>query len=377
MNHKKIIIVGGGIIGLALAWRLLKDGARVTIVDAGASAPAATNAAAGMLAPSFEHGSGRLARALYAFGVRSLARWGAFAEELERGAAMSIDYRPFGILGPAFNALFEATLKSSAERLAARGARVEWLDAKEVRKREPGLAETVVGALFAADDAQVDPRLALVALRKVVAKSGGEFIAARARRIAHAGGAVAGIVTEDGREIAGDAAVVATGAFRFDPLEGRASPVFPEKGEALALDARAAPMRSVIWAPGAYLCPKAGGRLVVGATSAPEDATPEPAPSRIEDLKRAASAAAPGLAYCPELERWAGFRPATPDGAPVLGADDRGPRGLFCAVGHYRNGVLLAPETAAALAPLILSGESGAEIAPFSPERFDGATPTR
>lgn len=372
VSKRKVIIIGGGVIGLAIAWRLLKEGARVAVVDAGKSMPAATEAAAGMLAPSFEHGSDRLARAQYAFGVDSLARWKAFASELEHGAAMSIDYRPFGIMGPAFNARFEAALKISAEKLAARGARVEWLGAGEARCREPALAENLVGALFAHDDAQVDPRLVRAALQKVVVKEGGEIVAARARRVVHRGGAVTGIVVDDDAVIAADAVVAATGAFPFAALEGMVSPVFPEKGEALALDARSVPLTSVIWAPGAYMCPKAGGRLIIGATSVPEDTTPEPSPPRIEELKRAAIEAAPGLADCPELERWAGFRPATLDGAPVIGADSRCPAGLYFAIGHYRNGVLLAPETAHAVAGLILCGESPGVIAPFSPERFAG-----
>lgn len=373
MSEKRIIIIGGGVIGLALAWRLLKDGARVTIIDARSAAPPATNAAAGMLAPSFEHGSGPLARAQYAFSAASLARWTEFAGALERAAAMSIDYRPFGIMGPAFNERFEASLKASAEEFAARGAHAEWLDASEARRREPCLAETTRGAFFASDDAQVDPRRVLAALRKAVGEAGAEVFDARAARVSHARGAVTGAVIEGGGEIAGEAVVIATGAFRFDAVDGLPSPAFPEKGEAFALDVRGLPMTSVIRAPGAYLCPKAGGRLVVGATSIAEDETPEPVAARIDQLKRAAIAAIPALAGRRELERWAGFRPATPDGAPVIGADSRGPRGLFFAVGHYRNGVLLAPETAAALAPLILGGESAGDIAPFSPERFEAA----
>jgi glycine oxidase len=372
VSERRVIIIGGGVIGLAIAWRLLKDGARVAIADAGKSMPAATEAAAGMLAPSFEHGSDRLARAQYRFGADSLVRWKTFAGELERDAAMSIDYRPFGIMGPAFNARFEAALKASAEKLAERGAHVEWLDAREARRREPALAGTLVGAVFAHDDAQVDPRLVRAALQRVVAKGGGEFIAARVKRVAHAGGAVTGIVVDGDAEIAADVVVAATGAFPFKAVEGMVSPVFPEKGEALSLDARDIPLTSVIWAPGAYMCPKAGGRLIVGATAAPEDRTPDPSPSRLEELKRAAFEAVPGLAGCPELERWAGFRPATLDGAPVIGADTRGPAGLYVAIGHYRNGVLLAPETAYAVAGLILCGESPGVIAPFSPERFTG-----
>ncbi|HXI86451.1 MAG TPA: FAD-dependent oxidoreductase, partial [Parvularculaceae bacterium] len=147
-------------------------------------------------------------------------------------------------------------------------------------------------------------------------------------------------------------------------------PVFPVKGEAVALWAGDDNLRLVVRAPGAYLCPKADGRLVVGATEIAGETSLDPSPAAIDGLKQAGAAAFPASAGFLEAERWAGLRPATPDAAPILGLVPAGPDGLFFALGHYRNGVLLAPETAAALAPLILRGEHCAGLAAFSAARF-------
>lgn len=369
MGESHVIIVGGGVIGMSLAWRLTGAGARVSVIDAGAGAPPATNAAAGMLAPSFEHSAGPLAEALYAFSVESLARWCDFAPKLERDAGMRIDYRDDGILGAALNEAEEEELKGAFSPLKARGASVEWLSSEEIRAREPLLSAEVRGGFFAHDDAQVDPRRVLAALHRVFLEAGGAFIAARATSLAMKSGAARGVTLESGETIEGDAIVIATGAFA--QICDLAPPVFPVKGEALALDLGDIPFARVVRTKHAYLCPKAGGRLVIGATEAPHEASLDPSSSRVEALKRAAIDAAPALSSCAELERWAGLRPGTPDGAPILGRPAESPEGLFLALGHYRNGVLLAPETAEKLTSLILEGENASALGAFSLDRFE------
>jgi glycine oxidase len=139
-------------------------------------------------------------------------------------------------------------------------------------------------------------------------------------------------------------------------------------GEAFAV--RADAPTYILRAPGAYLCPKADGRIVIGATEAPHARLRAPDPAAIERLRAAAARAVPAIADALEIERWAGLRPATPDGAPILGRDPRGPANLWLALGHYRNGVLLAPETAARLAPAILAARDPQGLSPFRPDRF-------
>ena len=165
MNDKgyDIAIIGGGVIGLTLARALLKEKARVVVYDAGAEIPPATPAAAGMLAPSFEHDA--VSEALYEFGAESLRLWPAFAEELEEETGIDIDFRQDGVMGVALN---EADALSLAEQLAvlsARGGDAKLLGGEDARRLEPALSREVGAALYAESDAQVDPRRLTAALR--------------------------------------------------------------------------------------------------------------------------------------------------------------------------------------------------------------------
>ncbi|MEZ5981989.1 MAG: FAD-dependent oxidoreductase [Parvularculaceae bacterium] len=368
MGESHVIIVGGGVIGMSLAWRLTGAGARVSVIDAGAGAPPATNAAAGMLAPSFEQSAGPLAEALYAFSVESLARWRDFAPMLERDAGMRIDYRDDGILGAALNEAEEEELKGALP-LKARGARSSgFLRKKSVR------ANRCFSAKFAAAFSRMTTRRSIRAACSPRFTEFSSKPAARSsprvrHRLQRRNGAARGVTLESGETIEGDAVVIATGAFA--QICDLAPPVFPVKGEALCARHERRSFARVVRTKHAYLCPKAGGRLVIGATEAPHEASLDPSSSRVEALKRAAIDAAPALSSCTELERWAGLRPGTPDGAPILGRPAESPEGLFLALGHYRNGVLLAPETAEKLTSLILEGENASALGAFSLDRFE------
>lgn len=374
MSGKSVAIVGGGVIGLALAWRLADEGARVTLID-DPDVPAATQAAAGMLAPSFEMNGeasrGALAEPLYDLCLASLKRWPAFAARLEAATGVSVDFRPDGVMGLAFDAAVAAEFADVAAGIAMRGGNVRILNRARAIEREPSISPKVVAALWAPDDAQVDPRLLTVALRRAIKRSGGVLVDGRVREIARKVDGGLMVSTDEGATFLAEAVVVAAGvAASKIAMPAPVPPIYPVKGEALALQCEGRGPKCVVRA-GAYLCPKADGRLVIGATVVPHATSLEPSADAIDALKAAAIAAAPSIAECPEIERWAGLRPATPDGAPVLGPDSRGPENLWFAVGHYRNGVLLAPETAALLAPAILKGKAPRSN-PFRPDRFNG-----
>jgi len=374
MSGKSVVIVGGGVIGLALGWRLAEEGAQVTLIDAGAEAPAATQAAAGMLAPSFEHTGGAVAEPLYDLSLASLKRWPDFAQRLEAATGVNVDLRRDGVMGLAFDKTAAAEFAQIAADIDVRGGNIRLLNAERARTREPAIAANVVAGLWAPDDAQVDPRLLTVALRRAIKRHGGVLVDGRVREVTIKGAGALVSNTDDGAAFLSDAVVIAAGvAVGRIALPAPAPPIHPVKGEALALKCESGGPTCVVRAPGAYLCPKAEGRLVIGATAVPHETSLDPSADAIAQLKAAAVAAVPGIGNCPELERWAGLRPATPDGAPVLGADPRGPSNLHFAVGHYRNGVLLAPETAALLAPAILSGARSRALAPFRPDRFAAA----
>ncbi len=363
MTRPAVVVIGGGIIGLSAAWRLAQKGAKVRVFDSGA--PAATFAAAGMLAPSFEAGP---AAPLFAFSRRSLALWRDFAAELEAESGLAIDFRADGALGVATSEEEAQALRTRAAALEDRGVRVEWLGPDDVAKAEPSLRPGLVGGLFAPDDGEVDPRRALQALGAALARRGVVVEPARVERIGARRGGV-DIICADRAVIAADTAVLAAGslASRIAGAPGLAGAVFPVKGEALALAAPAALLRRVVRSEGAYLCPKADGRIVIGATSLPGDASVEVDSTRIEALRAAAEAICPALQPLAEQERWSGLRPATADGAPIIGRDALGPEGLLYALGHYRNGVLLAPATAAAVAALAFGGDADPALATFAP----------
>lgn len=364
-----IAIIGGGIIGLTLARALQKEKADVAVIDAGAHFPAATNAAAGMLAPSFEDSIASEER-LYAFGARSLGMWQEFSAALQDEVGFSIDYRADGILGVAFEEAEARRLAVEAEALNARGGAVELLSGDEARQMESALSEKVAIALHAKHDAQVDPRKTLLALRAALAGNIGLYLSHRVECAVRNHSAFS-IKLAGGENIEAAHLVIASGAAAGALIDGLPPPpVHPVKGEAAAFTMPEGAFRRVVRAPGAYLCPKSDGRLVLGATERDGCSDYEVDSAAIAAMVARGAAAVPAIAGYSETERWAGIRPGTPDGAPILGHDRRGPEGVFLALGHYRNGILLAPATAAALAAEILGHGPAAEIAAFRPERF-------
>ena len=367
-----VAIVGGGVIGAGVAWRLQQRGARVVLIDAGAAAPAATNAAAGMLAPSFESGGGALEEALYSFSRRSLSLWRDFARALEADSGLEIDYHSNGILGVACSEEEARRLQEDYESLRARGADVSWLSRDEALREEPQLGAAVLAAMMAEKDGQVDPPRVLEALRVATESAGGEVVSGqRVRELIRTGERIDGVVTQSGERIAAGMTLVASGAFSISSA-GIGDFLTPVKGEALSVAGSGTPLRRVVRGSNAYLCPKADGRLVIGATEAPGETSLDPAPDAIERLRSAAAHIAPLPAAAPEWARWAGLRPGTRDGAPIIGPAENGAEGLIYALGHYRNGVLLAPATAEALTKYCLDGTVSPEIEAFTPARFQG-----
>lgn len=360
-----IAIIGGGVIGLTLARALSRRGASLALFDAGAVIPPATNAAAGMLAPSFEHGEGgdALLDALYRFGARALGLWPGYAATLEEETGVAIDYRGDGVLGVAFTEAEETALSEQAARTSSLGGEASVISGDEARAMEPALSKDVVAALWAPKDAQVDPRRLLIALRAAVKKKVVQHFPEKVARI-DVQAAGASCTTKGGETYCAREVVLAGGA-----VSGLASRelVFPVKGDAVAVETEEGAIRRVIRAPGAYLCPKAGGRLVIGASEerGRDDLTVDA--EAVEALKSGAASAVPMLANAREIERWSGLRPGTPDGAPVLG---RAGSGVYLALGHYRNGVLHAPASAEDMAALILDGRASEDLESFNPSRF-------
>lgn len=361
MTQPDVLILGAGVIGASIAWRLAAAGLDVVVVDAGAAGgtPPATLASAGMLAPSFERAHLGAETPLAAFSRESLRQWADFAAALEAASGLSVDFDRRGVLAVAFDEAGLAALRQSTAG--------EALSGDAARALEPALAPEVIGAVFSAGDAQVDPLLVARALDVAMAGAGVRALRGR-RAVAIEGGDGYRVLLDDGARLSAGLVVIATGA-RLPagaPLADGA--VFPVKGEAYAAARPAAGPWRVIRSAGAYLCPKADGRVFVGATELPGETGLDVRADAIDALAAAAAKAAPAMRGARELSRWAGLRPATADGAPIIGSSATTGDRLFYALGHYRNGVLLAPATAAALAALILGGAPAP--AAFSPDRF-------
>ncbi len=365
MRTADAVVVGGGVIGCAIAWALAREGLAVVVVERDRIGAHASGAAAGMLAPLAEsEGEGALFRA----GVAALELFPAFVAEARELSGIDPQLVPSGVLRVA-GARESDALAARARALAPFG--VEWLSADLARKREPRLAPDVAGALWSPREAHVDPALLTRALGAAAARRGARFeLGADAVGLLRDGERVCGVRLRDG--VVGAAEVVlCTGAWtRFwEDATGASLPVEPVRGQILALESREPAPRAIVWGDDAYLVPRTSGALVVGATVERAGFDVRVTAEGVASLLRGATALLPDLAQASFLRAWAGLRPGTPDALPLVGRVPR-VRGLSVAAGHHRNGILLAPVTALWLADLLLRGRLPDAAAPFDPARF-------
>lgn len=375
MTSADVVVVGGGIIGLSAAWRLTQAGAVVRVFDDPTTDGAAWRAAAGMLTPVTEAYWGE--DDLLALTVDSMRRWPGFAADLEAVAGVDVGFEQHGVLAvglDADDALVVADLHSLHER---HGLRSERLRSRACREREPLLAPGVRTGLFAPDDGSVDPRRVVAALRRAVADGGGTVEERPVTALVVADGAVTGVVAGDERVDAGGV-VLAAGAWspRVGGLpEVAVPPVRPVYGEVVRLRERTPghvpqhTVRAVVHGRHVYVVPRAAGEIVVGATSVDRGYDTRVTAGGVHDLLRDAVDVVPALAEAELVEVGSGLRPGTPDNAPLIGwsAVER----LLLATGHYRNGVLLAPATADAVARAVTGGAVPAVVErACRPDRF-------
>jgi glycine oxidase len=363
-----LVVVGAGVIGLGVAWRAAQRGMAVTVVDDGGTRKASW-AAAGMLAPVAEVWYGE--EALLQVNLEASRRWPGFAAEVADAAGRDIGYRRCGTLLVARDADEHTALDELFSFQAKLGLDVERLRSREVRRLEPGLSPRVRGGILVEGDHQVDNRALLPALRHAAERAGARFEDGRVVTVTTNGDRVRGVELEDTRDLAGDAVVLAagTGSAEIGGLPGGTVPVRPVKGQLVHLRGPADPLIAsrTIRALGIYVVPREDGRVVVGAT-VEERRDTEVTAGGVFQLLRDAWELLPDVAELELVETVAGLRPGSPDNAPLLGP--AGPAGLIVATGHYRNGMLLAPVTADAIAELLDTGRVPELIAPFSPDRF-------
>ena len=363
-----IVIIGAGLIGLAIAFELATRGASVRVLDARAPGKAASWAGAGMLAPYTE---ALVSRSFEELCVRSLALYPRFVESVRAAGGVDARLRLNGVLEAAYDDAQERRLRAHAEALAARGVAARFLERDETRFMEPALGPGVRGAAYSAAEGSVDNRRLGRALQaacsalgvRIDAPGGDVALEADARR-------VLGVQTRAGFAAA-QTVINAAGAWAgiVDGVPAHVRvPVTPVKGQMLALAMPRGLVRRVTWVPGAYLVPRDDGRLLIGATVENAGFDVRVTAAGIRALLDAALAALPVLGDLAVAETWAGLRPGTPDGLPYIGATAL--TGYVVATGHYRNGILLAPATARGVADLVEGRPDGA-LAPFALERKD------
>ena len=347
------VVVGGGVIGLSCAWRAAQRGARVAVLERDEPAAGAPRVAAGMLAPVGE----------LTFGepevlemTRAAARLSPeFVAELEAASGERTGYERLGALHVALDRDEAAQLRRVHDLQRSLELEAEWLAPRRCRELEPGLTPSFNGGVLAAGEAAIDPRALAAALVVALAAAGAE-VRTRCEVVdgLYEGERLTGVRTAAGEEIAADAVVLANGAWSGQTAwlpEHARPPVRPVKGEVLELrtrDGAPAPAERILASERVYLVPRADGRLIVGATVEERGFDTTVTAGGILELLREAYRLLPDVAEMELVGSLAGLRPGTPDNLPIVGpgAID----GLHLATGHFRNGILLAPLTAEAIA---------------------------
>ncbi|MEG4251839.1 glycine oxidase ThiO [Microcoleus sp. Pol10D4] len=363
-SSKDILIIGGGIIGLSLAVELKLRGASVAVITADSKQPTA-RAAAGMLAPQAE----RIPPSpMLDLCLQSRALYPAWVERLEDITGLKTGYWRSGILAPVCQ-------NEPQEKPFSSNLNYQWLDRDTVRQHQFGLGQEVIGGWWYPDDAQVDNRALFRTLQTVTKELQIEIIQGNAGEIIRQGNRVVGIETTAGK-LQADRYVLAAGAWSEQLLN---VPVFPRKGQMLSVCVPEdcgviQPLQTVLFGTGIYIVPRQDGRIIIGATSENVDFTPGNTPAGMQSLLAGAIKLYPELQNYPILEFWWGFRPATPDELPILGASAW--ENLTWATGHYRNGILLAPVTAKLLADLMWEQKLDPLLAAFHYSRFEASART-
>ena len=376
MAQKRVLIVGGGAIGLAIGWRLARAGLAVALFDRGRVGHSASWASAGMLSPlsevQFEEED------LLHLGLKGLAVYPEFVSELEADTGCCVGYRRDGVLIVGITQDDLEYLKFRYRYQRDLGLSVAYLSSDEAREREPHLSAQVSAAVWCPGDHQVDNRRLVMALKKGLVSAGGEvFEEMEVDELLIDGTRVRGVRV--GEEVfEGDTVVLASGCWsRLIPglPDCARPPVRPVRGQIMRLAmTEDFALNTMVWysrvatSTVAYLVPKDNGHLVLGATSEEMGFDEDVTAGGMFELLRAAWEVVPGVYDLPVVESAAGLRPGSRDDAPILGETPI--EGLIMATGHYRKGILLTPLTALSVAEVILERRTPALIRPFGIARF-------
>jgi glycine oxidase len=355
-----VIVIGGGIVGLSIA-REIAGRKSVLLLDRGATGQGTSRAAAGMLTPLSEADD---QGPFFQLCRTSLALYDRFIEELEKESGLDTAYSTEGLLALASSQDSAATLCRRYEWQHQAGFSVELLSARDVQRMEPLVTVPIVNALFMPDERSVAPRRLVDAVRESCFQRGVEI-----RTGIHVDAISPNTVHFAHTTTEASSIIVASGVWsgEFGGMQPPI-PISPRKGQILSLGMPTGAFRRMIRWGDSYFVPRSTGELVVGATNEDVGFDLAVTPAGIGRLLTDAQTISSSVSSYPILETWAGLRPATPDHLPILGAS--AVAGVYYATGHYRNGVLLAPITAAIMADVVEGRDPRVNIKPYSPSRF-------
>lgn len=372
MNNTKshTIVVGGGVIGLSIAWRLLRLGQTVTVLEKGTVGNEASFAAAGMLAASAEVGYEEFD--LYQLCRTSLQWWPTFAEELEADSGVQVDYRSHGTLIIADDPDAAVALKRGFDFQKEHNYPVEWLSREATLELEPFLNPRIVASVRASEDHAVDNRMVLKGLRLAILKLGGKIVEqTEVESIAFSSGKPC-VSDTHGERWEGDKLVIAAGTWSKSIKglpEGVTLPVRPVKGQILELKMdRPFELQHVIRSRKGYMVPRSDGRLIVGASSEEMGFDKRMTAGGVYSVLDGARDMVPGILDLELLRVTVGLRPGSRDHQPIVGYSVND--ALFIATGHYRHGIILSAVTAIEAAASLISGKDSEHFKSFSPNRF-------
>ena len=364
MKAVEVAIVGGGAVGAACARAAALHGLEVAIFEPGPVPAAASPASAGMLAAQIETGDD----ALVSLSVRARDLYEPLAPALQETTGIDIGFWRTGIVSLAFDERAAERLKEDVARQRQAGLRCDWLDATEVGERWPGAAPECLGALFAPEDGALDPEALTRACLADARRLGATLHVDRVEGLAITGGRLAGVVTHGGTTPV-EHAVVAAGVWS-PHIRGLPCPlpIEPVRGQmaATAWPDRTPP--AILYQDHGYALAR-GGEAVLGSTMERAGYDARVTNEGLAQIFRGAVRLLPALRTQPIQRMWAGLRPATPDGRPILGRDP-GVERLWYAAGHGRNGILLAALTGEVTADLLTDGKTDVDLTPFGVDRF-------
>ena len=382
MKTYDVIVVGGGLIGAAIAFELAWEELDVILLDRQEPGLEASWAAAGMISPAPDAPE---AAPLVSFALESHKLYPGFVSAISQASGKAVEFRECGALEIFFSPDGESERDNRIAGIRRHGIAADAIAISEALRKEPFLNDASRAAEWIPDEAYVDPRemtrttLAAAKNSGAEIRKGTEVISILTKRnscdgvlTAKSNAIKAGRVdVKSGERVLGKRIVMAAGSFTgsIGGME-RYAPTHPVRGQMVALQGEGGGLRCIIRSRHGYVVPRQDGRIVAGSTLENVGFEKRVTPRGITGILKAATELVPSLEGAAIVETWSGLRPGTPDGLPIIGPTDVD--GLFIATGHYRNGILLAPATAKCIREWIVEGKTSSPVENFSPMRFAG-----